>query len=313
MEEKKILILLLDHSKEGLEKLVHPLEKEGFETVISDSLEKTISLSRERIRPSLIIYSPLVFNGKGIEMELLGKFIKNEPVPVLLVVDNLDKLERATSLPLMLRDFVTSPVDYKEVIHRISVGLQIRKEFQTLKKETERLSGLIIRDFKTGLFNARHLHEELKREFQRVHRTNKPLSLLLIDIDDFKRINDTTEYAFGDLVLKEFANTLLANIREVDVAARFGGDEFMVLLPGTTPGEAIQVASRIKRVVSRITISDGRYTKRITVSIGVDCYNGKSISTPEELKSRANRALQEAKRKGKNCIWLYAEPLGESV
>ncbi len=311
MSPKAPTLLLLDHSREGLEKLVRGLELQGYQTVLCKSVPESQALAQENLKPDLVVFAPLVLDPRGVEAEILSRFMGKGPTPVLLVVDHLDKLEKASLLPLPLRDFVIPPLDPKEVAHRIEAGLRIRKEILALKKAQEELSRQVIRDFKTGLYNARHFAQELQREFQRVHRTSRPLALLFLDIDDFKKINDTTDYAFGDKVLVEFARLLKANIREVDVAARFGGDEFLVLLPGTTPAEAIQVASRIRNVVTRMEVSDGRFSRRITVSIGVDCYNGKSASSPQEIRSRANRALQEAKRRGKNCIWLFADTQGE--
>ena len=311
MASKAPTLLLMDHSREGLEKLVRGLELQGYQAVLCRSIAESQALAQENFHPDLVVFAPLVLDPRGVEAEILARFLGKGPTPLLLVVDHLDKLEKASLLPFPLRDFVIPPLDLKVVTHRIEAGLRIRREILELQKVQEELSSQVIRDFKTGLYNARHFAQELQREFQRVHRTGRPLALLFIDIDDFKQINDSTEYSFGDRVLAEFARLLKANIREVDIAARFGGDEFLVLLPGTTPAEAIQVASRIRNMTARTEISDGRFTRRIAVSIGVDCYNGKSASSPQEIRSRANRALQEAKRRGKNCIWLYADTMGE--
>ncbi len=311
MTPKAPALLLLDHSREGLENLVRGLELQGYQAILCRTLSESQALAQENFRPDLVVFAPLVLDPRGVEVEILGRFMGKGPTPLILVVDHLDKLEKAALLPFPLRDFVIPPLDLKELTHRIEAGLRIRREIQELRKVQEELSSQVVRDFKTGLFNARHFAQELQREFQRVHRTGRPLALLFLDIDDFKQINDSTEYSFGDRVLKEFAGLLKANTREVDIPARFGGDEFLVLLPGTTPAEAIQVASRIRNMTARMEVSDGRFARRITVSIGVDCYNGKSASSPQEIRSRANRALQEAKRRGKNCIWLYADTMGE--
>lgn len=308
MNQSAPTLLLLDHARQGLDQLVPLLERQGYRVLYRNDILESLALARAGTAPELVLFAPLVLDPRGVEAELLVQLGREGTTPVLLVVDDLDKLERAGALPVPIRDFVTLPLQPREVALRIAGALRVRRELLALRRRTEELTGQVIRDFKTGLYNARHFAQELRREFQRVLRTRRPLALLLLDIDDFKKINDGTEYAFGDRVLAEFARKLQASIREVDLAARFGGDEFMVLLPGTTPAEAIQVASRIHNTVARMEVSEGPHTARITVSIGVDCFNGHSASTPEEFRSRANRALQEAKRRGKNCIWLHAEP-----
>jgi predicted signal transduction protein with EAL and GGDEF domain len=107
-------------------------------------------------------------------------------------------------------------------------------------------------------------------------------------------------------VLNEFAQILRRNVRDIDHSARFGGDEFMLLLPNTTTAEAVQVAARIRNQVARKIFDNGQYQMKVTVSIGLDTYDGRGLSSPDDLRSRANRALKEAKRLGKNRIWLYS-------
>jgi diguanylate cyclase (GGDEF)-like protein len=143
-------------------------------------------------------------------------------------------------------------------------------------------------------------------EWKRAQRHQNPLSLLLIDVDNFKAVNDTTEYAFGDEVLRRVAEALHGTVRETDFAARFGGDEFCVLLPQTSPAEAVQTALRIRARIAGTVMQSGSYQRQVTVSIGVDSYDGRSASSIDHLRRNANRALQEAKRRGKNQVWLYS-------
>jgi diguanylate cyclase (GGDEF)-like protein len=157
------------------------------------------------------------------------------------------------------------------------------------------------------LLSERHFRKLLQREFKLAQRHHLPLSLLLVDVDDFKRVNDTTEYAFGDEVLKEVARALKANVRETDFAARFGGDEFAILLPHTTPAEAVHTAMRIRKTIAAAVVENGPYKHHVTVSIGIDTFDGRSTTSPDELCRHANKALQEAKHRGKDQVWLYSE------
>ena len=143
-------------------------------------------------------------------------------------------------------------------------------------------------------------------EWKRAQRHQNPLSVLLLDVDDFKRVNDSTEYAFGDEVLRKVGEMLKQVVRETDFAARLGGDEFSVLLPQTTPAEAVQTALRIRQRIAGMVVQSGSYQRQVTVSVGVDSFDGRSASSIDHLRRNANRALQEAKRRGKNQVWLYS-------
>ena len=114
-------------------------------------------------------------------------------------------------------------------------------------------------DFKTGLLSERHFENILEVEFKRAQRHHLPLSLLLVDVDNFKGVNDTTEYDFGDQVLREVARALKKNVRETDFAARFGGDEFVLLLPHTTPAEAVHTAMRTRQTISATIVRSESY------------------------------------------------------
>lgn len=107
-------------------------------------------------------------------------------------------------------------------------------------------------------------------------------------------------------MLRKVGETLRNTVRETDFAARIGGDEFCVLLPQTTPREAVQTAMRIRQRIAETVIHRGPYSRQVTVSIGIDAHDARSSGSPEMLRSRANHALKEAKRRGKNQVWLYA-------
>lgn len=143
----------------------------------------------------------------------------------------------------------------------------------------------------TGLLNRRALEMALEREAARVERGEKPFCLVLMDLDDFKQLNDTQGHQEGDRVLKEVAQYLIAHVRQGDLVGRWGGEEFAVILPRTEGKEAVQVADRLR---------EGLKTLGITASFGVAVYGG----DPRDLFQRADRALYQAKGSGKNQVRL---------
>jgi diguanylate cyclase (GGDEF)-like protein len=163
-------------------------------------------------------------------------------------------------------------------------------------------------DVLTGLANRRHFEEQLASELARVERFGGPLAIVLADLDDFKHVNDRFGHSVGDVVLREFARALEDEIRDVDIAARWGGEEFVLLLPGTDASGAGRVAERVREALEErvIVAGDGRRI-RITASFGVSAGSGGASAA--ELVEAADTALYEAKRAGKNRVAAAGEPV----
>ena len=173
--------------------------------------------------------------------------------------------------------------------------------------EIERLA---ITDGLTGLFNHKQFQERLAQEFDRLGRFSEPLSLLLIDIDFFKKINDTYGHPAGDLVLKKVAGMVQKTVRNVDIPARYGGEEFAVVLVGTDEKGAMHMAERLRK-----TIMDKKFTSdgtpfSVTVSIGIST-NTRDVKKKEELVDRADKALYTAKENGRNQCVFWREIHGK--
>ncbi len=167
----------------------------------------------------------------------------------------------------------------------------------------ERLRNLSVRDSLTDLFNHRHSMELVDQEFQRVGRyPHEGISLLMIDIDDFKQINDTRGHLAGDAVLRDVASVLKDSLRAVDSVGRYGGEEFVVILPHTPRDEAYRTAERIRQRVEAHAFEVGGDRVRVTVSVGVASYPGDGIDGPNGLVREADRALYEAKEAGRNRV-----------
>ncbi len=300
------VILVMNHNRDSLDELTTALARQGFEVRIGESLAQSYRLAGED-QPDVVLLNPLVLCADGVELELLERMQKeDDPIPVILLVEDLAALADARNLAVPFRDFVLKPCSPAECVHRVELALQTRKRIRGLQSRARQLESQVSVDFKTGLTSELYMKRIMGLEWKRAQRHQNPLSLLLIDIDNFKGVNDTTEYAFGDEVLRRVADALKQNVRETDFAARFGGDEFCVLLPQTSPAEAVQTALRIRQRISGMTVQSANFERQVTVSIGVDSYDGRKASSVDQLRRHANRALHEAKRRGKNQVWLYS-------
>ncbi len=166
------------------------------------------------------------------------------------------------------------------------------------------LQELAVRDGLTGLYNRRYLDETLEREVSRARREGNPLALVMIDIDYFKRVNDTYGHQVGDEALRMLASVLLANIRAEDVACRYGGEEFLMLLPNMPLEAALERAELWRSAVEQLAITLGKVPITFTVSLGVAAYpeHGK---TPDDLTRCADQALYRAKNEGRNQVSVY--------
>lgn len=183
----------------------------------------------------------------------------------------------------------------------LNVAAQIALAMANVKLR-ESLQFQAVRDALTGLFNRRYLEEALGRELRRSVREKTPVSLLMADIDFFKRINDTMGHAAGDDVLRQLGRFLESQLRTYDIACRFGGEEFTVILPGTSLDNAVRQAERIRAGVKEVPFaSEGKPIGTLTISLGVSAYPTDG-ETSEDLLAAADAALYRAKAEGRNCV-----------
>ena len=196
-------------------------------------------------------------------------------------------------------------VEFADAVVKAAVAA-IRKAqvIETTRADKARLEKLAITDSLTGLLNRRALTERLSAELDRARRYDLVLTLLMIDLDHFKSINDTHGHLVGDEVLRDVSGILQKEVRTVDIAARFGGEEFVVVLPETGEDGAITFAERVRvRIAERpVATGDGSEPLRITVSIGVAAFPSPGIDEVDDLIARADEALYRAKAEGRNRV-----------
>ncbi len=166
---------------------------------------------------------------------------------------------------------------------------------------------LAVSDEQTGLYNVRHFRDRLSAELARAVRYNTPLSVIMLDVDHFKQVNDRYGHLFGDLVLKQIAGILQQQIRDTDLAARYGGEEFVVVLPAATEAAALEAAERLRASVAAAPLGNAEIREPITISLGVATYPGRNIHDMDDLVKAADSALYRAKDAGRNAVRAHTQ------
>ncbi|NIO42254.1 MAG: diguanylate cyclase, partial [Burkholderiales bacterium] len=191
------------------------------------------------------------------------------------------------------------------VTYPVAVGVISYRLAQQLSQQKRRFEALSQRDALSGLATRGYWETRLAEEFSRSRRQKRPATLMLIDIDNFKHINDTHGHLLGDTVIRLIGEMLDTQTRAGDFVGRFGGDEFALILPETSGSNAIKVAQRIQRALSAVTIPE-QPDFSMTASVGV-AQLSRNVSSPRDWVSSADNALYQAKRSGRNCIRVFED------
>jgi two-component system, cell cycle response regulator len=206
-------------------------------------------------------------------------------------------------------DYLCKPFIDEELLARVEIHLRARQYIKEAEALNQKLEHLASRDGLTELYNRRSFQELLAREFASARRYRLELSCIMLDLDFFKKINDTCGHAFGDLVLREFAALLRSQSRKADICARYGGEEFVVLLPHANLGAAILFAEKIRSGVEAYIFQDALHSRQATCSIGVASLKAHAPETGDKLVDMADQALYKAKSLGRNQAIVYNEAL----
>ena len=179
---------------------------------------------------------------------------------------------------------------------------QVHERTQQLQDANSRLEQLTLTDDVTGLFNQRFLHSRLEEEYQRARRYNSGLSVMMLDLDHFKDVNDTHDHIFGSRVLRRVGELLRNGVRDTDMIIRYGGDEFVILLPHTTGRDALIAAERLRAAIESTDVGDDGDSWHGTVSVGLASLEDSDADSPRELLRAADQALYKAKAEGRNRV-----------
>lgn len=227
-------------------------------------------------------------------------------LPIILSsdIENDEFISRA--LELGVNDYVVRPVDRNEFVARLRTQVRRKHYHDGLRSNVAESIELAVTDGLTGLHNRRYLDTHLQTLVERARSRGRELSLLITDIDKFKAINDTHGHDAGDDVLREFARRLRQNVRGMDLACRYGGEEFVIVMPDTSAQLAVEVAERVRESVEEMAFKAGDKELKVTTSVGVATLNRSSDDDMKALLKHADNALYRAKENGRNKVVAVA-------
>jgi two-component system cell cycle response regulator len=286
--------------------LVPALERGGWVCTLFDDGAAVMERLDAEPPEALLLEDPL---GSEDAFAVLGRLRLSEArldLPVVVLAPTTAALVQAFELGA--DDVLTTPVEPSELLARLNRRRTLKQRTDALLVQGERLERLALTDGLTQMHNRRHFQIRLVDEFRRAQRYDNSLALILADLDHFKTVNDTAGHVAGDAVLRKVAGCFQACIRDTDTAARWGGEEFAVVLPQTHLAGALTVAERIRRDVAALKLEAGN-ALLVTVSLGVSSYPAAHVHTTEELVRAADEALYRAKREGRNRVCL-TDPAG---
>ncbi|MEZ5757267.1 MAG: PleD family two-component system response regulator [Emcibacteraceae bacterium] len=223
--------------------------------------------------------------------------------PILVLIDDGDNKNLIQAMELGVTDYVTRPIDGNELVARVKSQIRHKRYADYLRGKMKKNMEMAVTDAVTNLYNRHFLDTHLENIFSVANDKQTNVSLLMLDIDHFKKINDTYGHASGDEVLEEFSKRISSNIRSIDLAARYGGEEFVVVMPETDAGFALFIAERLRKTISDepFRISGSDHPINVTVSIGVSIVS-ESCNTKEKLFAEADKGLYKAKETGRNKV-----------
>jgi len=314
-------ILVVDDDPGTARLLRSWFQGQPYEILAASDADAGLKLA-EKQSPDLILLDVRMPGMDGLAAaRLLKSNVATRSIPVILLTACREIQTKVEAFAAGADDYVTKPFDFEEVDARVRAMLRKRELYVTLettvddlRSTNEKLEELLVVDEKTGLFNYRHFRAKLEEEWLRSERYNTRLSLVMLDLDDFKKLNDTLGHLAGDRALREFATLVAGGARATDMAVRYGGEEFAIILPHTGRSMASRVAERVREAAKQFVFLEGEHPLRLTVSAGIATFpSSLKIDSPDSLIQAADQALYRAKQLGKNRVVAHGDESPETA
>jgi diguanylate cyclase (GGDEF)-like protein len=293
------LVLVAESSDAIRAELERQLAERGYRVVAASEAEDALALVAREV-PDVVLLDDELPELDG--MALLDRLRADDRlavVPVIVLTESADPELLVEALRGGAHDYLRKPLDPAELDARVTAALRVKRLHDALLEANRRLAEQALTDDLTGLANRRHGARQLEREIALAVRHGRVLALARVDVDHFKQINDSHGHQAGDEVLAEVARRLAGGVRGGDELARWGGDEFVVILPGTDKAGALRAAERLRAAVAAAPVDAAGRALPVTVSVGWAHWAG---DTPDDLLARADRALYKAKDAGRNTV-----------
>jgi two-component system cell cycle response regulator len=294
-------ILMVEDRARSAQRVASTLGKRHVVDLDSDLQSAMQKLSTGEY--DLVIVSLGLLSADGLRLcGQVRSLERTRHLPIIVIVEPGDEARLLRSLDMGVNDYVTRPVDRHELTARVRTQIKRKRHTDQLRDRIEESVELALTDALTGLHNRWYMERHLKKLVDQAKAETNPLSVLVVDIDNFKSINDTYGHAAGDSVLREFASRFRRNIRGIDLACRLGGEEFVVIMPDTAIDRACQIGERLRSCIASDPFLINITTQlRVTASVGVATLEPED-ATSEPLFKRADNALYVAKRDGRNRV-----------
>ena len=274
------------------------LRKWGYDVLVASDGAEAWKAMQEPEAPNLVISDWMMPNMDGLELCGNIRAMEKSGYTYFIILTAKGRKEDVIEgLEAGADDFLIKPFDQEELKYRVKIGERIiRLEHRILE--------LASTDALTGVLNRRAFIERTEMEIHRLQRASRPLSLILADIDYFKKVNDNYGHQLGDLVLQRFSEELSESVRPYDFVGRYGGEEFVICLPDANGLQSRSIAERMRKKVEEMKIipPDDPQSSNITASFGVASYRLESEDSLDSLTGRADKAMYRAKRGGRNRV-----------
>jgi two-component system cell cycle response regulator len=295
-------ILIVDDRKSSYERIVTTLSAEHTVEVETDPSEALFHAAEGNY--DLLIVSLGLKNFDGLRLcSQVRSLERTRNVPILATSEADNNARLVRGLEIGINDYLIRPIDKNEMLARVRTQIKKKRYTERLRDNVQLSIEMAITDALTGLFNRRYMEMHLATLVEQAASRGKPIAVLIVDIDYFKAVNDDYGHDAGDDVLREFALRIRKAIRNIDLACRYGGEEFVIVMPETDVAVATMVAERLRRRIANepFTIEQGARNLNVTISVGLAALAGTADNAAAILK-RADTALYRAKRDGRNRV-----------
>jgi two-component system cell cycle response regulator len=294
------ILLVEDHSRSA-QRITEGLIDSHKIKVEADPQSALLRLAEDSY--DLLIVSLSLAGADGLRLcSQVRSLDRTRHLPIIMLVDPGDNARLLRGLDMGVNDYVVRPLDRNELLARIKTQIKRKRHADLLRAKLDQGMEHAITDPLTGLHNRRYMESHLGTLVTQATESGQTLSILVADIDYFKKVNDTYGHDAGDNVLREFATRLRRNTRGIDLACRLGGEEFVIIMPDTELPRALQVAERLRACIASEPFQvNAEIALEVTASVGVSTLERRE-DTPETLFKRADTALYSAKRRGRNQV-----------